>query len=65
MTPYKIQAINLTIIFLLFGCTIEEPAEPTWEVQTTFPVINSKYNAIKLLNENNDVGVIEENDKQN
>ncbi len=62
MTPYKILAINLTIVFLLFGCTIEEPAEPTWEVKTTFPVINSKYNAIKLLNENSDVGVIEDND---
>ncbi len=54
--------LTLLLVFLMHGCAIEEPAEPSWDVQSSFPVINTQYNALSLINEKSDAGTTGDND---
>jgi|GEM_PF-1842966 len=61
MISYKRPTLYLLFVFLFSSCTIEKPVEPTWEVKSTFPIINTEYSALSLINENNDIGRTDEN----
>jgi len=62
MKSFKFLLVSLFFLLAISSCDIEDPAEPTWNVKGTVPLINSTYSALSLINENDSVAIADAND---
>ncbi|ACF13253.1 hypothetical protein Ctha_0785 [Chloroherpeton thalassium ATCC 35110] len=61
MKPFNYFSLLFFSFLILTSCNIEDPAEPTWNIEGKLPLVQSTYSALSLVNQNDSVAIADAN----